>query len=90
MANDRRIQQVTLNGKTIPLDRIKKITLNGEVLWPVEGFERHVQRVIFNGEVIWELITLYLNIEKEIVWLTEYNDYEDTNKVMTNTTFEVV
>lgn len=90
MANDRRIRQITLNGKTIPLDRIKKITLNGEVLWPVEGFERHVQRVIFNGEVIWELITLYLNIEKEIVWLTEYNDYEDTNKVMTNTTFEVV
>lgn len=90
MANDRRIRQVTLNGKTIPLDRIKKITLSGEVLWPVEGFERHVQRVIFNGEVIWELVTLYLNIEKELVWLTEYNDYEDTNKVMTNTTFEVV
>lgn len=47
-----------------------------------------IKRVIYNGYVIWPSESKkYLDIEKEYVFLNDFNNYEDTNEVYTNTTF---
>lgn len=47
-----------------------------------------IKRVIYNGNIIWPRDdNKYLNIEKEYIFLNEFNNWEDTNQIHTNTTF---
>lgn len=50
-----------------------------------------IKKVIYNGNVIWPRDdNKYLNIEKEYILLNEFNNWEDTNQIHTNTTFTII
>lgn len=50
-----------------------------------------IKKVIYNGNVIWPLDdNKYLNIEKEYISISEFNNWEDTNQIYTNTTFTII
>ena len=72
------------------VSKISRIVYNGRIIWPVQKEGASINRVIFNGRILWEAKEIpYLSLEKEYVWLDEYNDWYDTNQVFTNSSFTV-
>ena len=67
---------LTFNGRNI-----KKISFNG----------RNIHRVLFNGNIVWSTSQEdpSLSLEKYNIDLSEINNWEDTNMVFTNTTFNI-
>ena len=59
---------------------------------PISSFNnRKIQRIVFNGLVVWtnDDSEPRLSLEKLSVFLSEQNNFQDTNQVYTNTTFSV-
>ena len=59
---------------------------------PILSFNgRNINRVIFNGIIVWSKNNddPRLSLEKLNVYLSEKNQYQDTNIVYTNTTFTI-
>lgn len=72
------------------VNRISRIVYNGRIIWPVQKDTDSIKRVVFNGRILYEVKEIpYLSLEKEYVWLDEYNDWYDTNQVLTNTSFYI-
>lgn len=61
--------------------KIQKIVFNG----------REIRKAVFNGLVVWtnDDSEPRLSLEKLSVFLSEQNNFQDTNQVYTNTTFSV-
>lgn len=83
------IKKVTYNGKVLwpatPSETLVIASYNNTVS---NSGKPLIKRVIYNGYVIWPSESKkYLDIEKEYVFLNDFNNYEDTNEVYTNTTF---
>lgn len=53
--------------------------------------KRRIGRIVLNGYIIWPTKSNkpYLQLEKDKVFLHEYNNFQDTNDVYTNTDFQV-
>lgn len=52
--------------------------------------KRRIGRIVLNGYIIWpKSEEPYLQLEKDKVFLHEYNNFQDTNDVYTNTDFQV-
>lgn len=67
---------LTFNGRNI-----KKISFNG----------KNIYKAVFNGITVWSSTEEgpTLSLEKINIDLSELNNWEDTNTVFTNTTFNV-
>ena len=61
--------------------KIQRIVING----------REIRKAVFNGLVVWTNgdSEPRLSLEKLSVFLSEQNNFQDTNQVYTNTTFSV-
>ena len=61
--------------------KIQRIDFNG----------REIRKAVFNGLVVWtnDDSEPRLSLEKLSVFLSEQNNFQDTNQVYTNTTFSV-
>lgn len=61
--------------------KIQRIVFNG----------REIRKAVFNGIIVWSKNNddPRLSIEKLNVYLSEKNQYQDTNTVYTNTTFTI-
>lgn len=90
---DNRLYDLVYNGRHLLTEEgaISRVVLNGQVIWPLPAAgDPTIQRVVFNGQVLWARSSEpYLNVEKQIVFLDEYNDFTDINRIFTNTTFIV-
>lgn len=51
--------------------------------------KRYVSRIVLNNQVIYKRDKYYLELEKSKVYLNKLNDYRDTNRLLTNTTYKV-
>lgn len=72
------------------VNKISRVIYNGRIIWPVQNTGESIKRVILNGRIFWEVKEIpYLSLEKEYVWLDEYNDWFNTNQVLTNSSFTV-
>jgi hypothetical protein len=67
------------------------LSFNGRNINRIVFNGRDINRVIFNGIIIWSKNSgdLRLSLEKLNVYLSEKNQYQDTNTVYTNTTFTI-
>lgn len=68
------------------------LSFNGRNINRIVFNGRDINRVIFNGIIVWSKNNddhPRLSLEKLNVYLSEKNQYQDTNTVYTNTTFTI-
>lgn len=67
------------------------LSFNGRDINRIVFNGRDINRVIFNGIIVWSKNSddPRLSLEKLNVYLSEKNQYQDTNTVYTNTTFTI-
>lgn len=67
------------------------LSFNGRNINRIVFNGRDINRVIFNGIIVWSKNNddPRLSLEKFNVYLSEKNQYQDTNTVYTNTTFTI-
>lgn len=74
----------------MPAKHLTNIVCNQRIIDNITCNQRKVVRAYYNGQIIWEKDTsVRLSLEKEIVYLADYNIWEDTNDVFTNSDFKV-
>lgn len=68
-----------------------RITLNQREIKNLIHNKRRIARVIYNGKIIWSSsgTPFYVELEKENVDLDKFNEYQDTNELLTNTFYKI-
>lgn len=74
----------------MPARHLTDIICNQRKIGSIICNQRRVVRAYYNGQIIWEKDTsVRLELEKENVYLADYNYWKDTNDVYTNRDFKV-
>lgn len=73
------------------VEKLTSLSHNKRPVGEIIHNKRYVSRIVLNNQVIYKRDKYYLELEKSKVkvYLNQFNDYHNTNRLLTNTTYKV-